>query len=95
MSEKSYRYLYWPIGFGYVRDSASILKWIQRAIESLFWTLDHPHRYRCQAALDVHKRARLRPWHGWHVRYENGVEVFGRTLHIGRFKVYFGPRGQQ
>lgn len=84
-------YRWWPISFGWASDSWPLWKWIWRAIWSRFWTLNYPHRYTCLSALETHKAACLRPWHGWPI--DGSVTEYGRTVHIGRFKIYFGRRG--
>lgn len=81
------RYLWWPISFGYVRDSQTLWQWIVRAIDSRRWTLDYPHKCSDAGALEIHKAACLRMWHGW-----PSGNAYGWTLHIGKFKVYFGNR---
>ncbi len=85
-------YHWWPISFGWDSDpmAQTLCQWAKRAIESRKWTMDYPHRFRCLSTLEVHKAACLRMWHGWPI--DNSWTEYGRTLHLGRFKVYFGKR---
>lgn len=85
-------YRWWPISVGWAHDSKTLLQQISLAIESRFWTMSWPHRFKCQGALDVHRRACLRMWHGWPI--DGSPNEYGRTLHIGRLKVFFGRRGR-
>lgn len=85
-------YHWWPISFGWDSDpmAQTLCQWAKRAIESRKWTMDYPHRFRCLSTLEAHKAACLRMWHGWPIG--NSWTEYGRTLHLGRFKVYFGSR---
>jgi hypothetical protein len=85
-------YHWWPISFGWDSDpmAQTLYQWAKRAIESRNWTMDYPHRFRCLSTLEVHKAACLRMWHGWPIG--NSWTEYGRTLHLGRFKVYFGKK---
>lgn len=85
-------YHWWPISFGWDSGpmSQTLWQWVKRAIESRKWTMDYPHRFRCLSTLEVHKAACLRMWHGWPIG--NSWTEYGRTLHLGRVKVYFGSR---
>ena len=85
-------YHWWPISFGWDSDpmAQTLCQWAKRAIESRKWAMDYPYRFRCLSTLEVHKAACLRMWHGWPIG--NSWTEYGRTLHLGRFKVYFGSR---
>lgn len=83
-------YHYWPIRFGWFSGPCqqTLWQWIRRAIDSRRWTLDYPHRYTCLSALEIHRAAARRMWHGWPIG--GSSREYGWTLHLGRFKVYFG-----
>lgn len=93
LRSRGVHYHWWPISFGWDSSpfSQPLWKWIYRAIESRFWTLDWPHRFTCLNSLEIHRAACLRPWHGWPIG-DSSTE-YGKTIHIGRFKIYFGRRG--
>ena len=84
------KYVWWPISFRW--DSGPLRKTLRQqiryALESYKWTMDNPHKYSDPEALRVHQKAARRFWHGWPVR--GSFVRYGRTIHIGRFKILFG-----
>ena len=86
---ESVNYHYWPIRFRWSSGDRTFADWVKRAIDSRRWTLDYPHRYACLSALEIHRAAARRFWHGWPIG--NSAREYGWTLHIGRLKVLFGP----
>jgi hypothetical protein len=83
-------YHYWPARFGWSSGpyQQTLWRWVRRAIDSRRWTLDYPHRYTCLSSLEIHRAAARRMWHGWPIG--GSSREYGWTLHLGRFKVYFG-----
>ena len=89
------RYRWWPISFGWIGNDPMWRPWarLRYALKTLAW---REAKYRdygfvCAEALRVHRRAAWRIWHGWPIG--NSATEYGRTVHIGRFKIYFGRRG--
>lgn len=88
-------YHWWPISFGWCRDwyCPTLMMQIRHALSTLKWDAANPKAsgFKCAEALRVHRRAAWRIWHGWPIG--NSATEYGRTVHFGRFKIYFGRRG--